>query len=335
MSDPVASARRLTDELLLPDAAAVDEGRATVVPHLEALVAAELYGLAAAEVDPSTMWMVTELLASGCLATAFVWVQHQGALRRVAGADDSPARRAWLGPLRDGHRRAGVAVSGVRPPAPTLHARRDGDGFVLDGTVPWVTGWGLVDVLFTIAATADGDEVWALVDPVAGPTLSARPLPLVAADASATVHLTYRSCRVPADRVVRVAPYVAPPATDGGGRLNGSLALGVARRACASMGDSSLDGALHDRRAQLDTADEVDMASARAAAAELALRATARLVVVAGGAAAMAGADAARLSREAVFTAVFGSRRAIRRALLTRLDHGGAGVPPPPARPRH
>jgi alkylation response protein AidB-like acyl-CoA dehydrogenase len=320
MSDPRAVARDLAEELLWPAAADIDAGNAPLAPHLDALAEAGLYGLAGPDGDPRTVWAVTEALASGCLSTAFVWVQHQGALRRVAGADDSDARRAWLVPLVAGACRAGVAVSGVRPPEPTMRAHPDGDAWILDGTVPWVTGWGLVDVLLTTAVSDDGYEVWVLLDAAAGPTMRVAPLPLIAADASRTVNLTVNGARAPADRVVRVAPYVPPPPTDGGGRTNGSFALGVAARACDLMGPSPLDGELTARRAQLDAADEMDMAEARAAAIELALRATARLVVVGGGRSVMAGGAPARLAREALFTAVFGSRRAIRGAVLERLD---------------
>jgi alkylation response protein AidB-like acyl-CoA dehydrogenase len=320
MRPPLAIARDIADDVLWPAAADVDAGRAPIAPHLDLIAEAGLYGLAGPGGDARTVWDVTEALTSGCLATAFVWVQHQGALRRVAGADDSAARHAWLAPLVAGTCRAGVAVSGVRPPEPTMRAQPDGDGWILDGTVLWVTGWGLVDVLLTTAVTDDGREVWALLDATAGPAMCVEPLRLIAADASRTVRLTVREARAPADRVVRVAPYVPPPPTDGGGRTNGSFALGVAARACDLMGASPLDGELTARRAQLDAADELAMAGARAAAIELALRATARLVVAGGGRSVVAGSAPLRLAREALFTAVFGSRRAIRSALLEQLD---------------
>jgi alkylation response protein AidB-like acyl-CoA dehydrogenase len=324
MIESHAIARDLAESVLWPRAADIDAGRAPLVPHLDALADAGLYGLAGPDGDPRAVWAVTEALASGCLSTAFVWVQHQGALRRLAGADDSEARRAWLAPLVAGTCRAGVAVSGVRPPEPTMRARPDGDAWILDGTVPWVTGWGLVDVLLTTAVSHDGREVWVLLDAVAGPTMRSEPLRLIAADASRTVRLTVTGARVPADRVVRVAPYVPPPPTDGGGRTNGSFALGVAARACDLMGPNPLDDELTARRAQLDGADELAMAAARAAAIELAMRATERLVVAAGGRSVMAGSAPSRLAREALFTAVFGSRRAIRRAVLERLGRGPA-----------
>ena len=54
------------------------------------------------------------------------------------------------------------------------------------------------------------------------------------------------------------------------------------------------------------------MPAARAAACELALRATAALVVSQGSTAVLADQDAQRLAREALFLLVFGSRPPIR-----------------------
>jgi hypothetical protein len=63
------------------------------------------------------------------------------------------------------------------------------------------------------------------------------------------------------------------------------------------------------------------MPAARAAACELALRATAALVVSQGSTAVLAGQDAQRLAREALFLLEFGSRPPIKESLgglLTR-----------------
>jgi len=61
------------------------------------------------------------------------------------------------------------------------------------------------------------------------------------------------------------------------------------------------------------------MADARAAASELAVRAAAALAVRDGGYAVAVDQHAQRLAREAVFLLVFGSRPAIKSALLQRL----------------
>jgi len=65
------------------------------------------------------------------------------------------------------------------------------------------------------------------------------------------------------------------------------------------------------------------MPGARAAACELALRATAALVVTQGSGAILADHDAQRLAREALFLLVFGSRPPIREALAGLLTRPG------------
>ena len=164
-----------------------------------------------------------------------MWIQHHGAVRAVA--DAPPALRdAWLARLCSGAVRAGVAFSGLRRPGPPiLTAEPDGDGWRFTGLAPWVTGWGRVDVVRAAARRENGDIVWALVDATAGDTLHAEPLRLAAVNASATVTLSFEHHRVPPDRVIAIQNFDEWQAADRAGlRLNGSLALGVARR-CASL----------------------------------------------------------------------------------------------------
>ncbi|MDQ1425724.1 MAG: hypothetical protein QOD72_3222, partial [Acidimicrobiaceae bacterium] len=87
MSDIVARARRIADEVLFPASLAVDTSELLPVTLLDALADAGLYGLAVPAalgglgLDPSTATDVVELLASGCLTTTFVFMQHHSAAR--------------------------------------------------------------------------------------------------------------------------------------------------------------------------------------------------------------------------------------------------------------
>ena len=326
--DPAAAAQRLADELLFPQASAVERADSVPVSHLDRLAAAGLYGLAgppaagAMAADPATLCAAAEALAGGCLATAFVWLQHHGLVRTLAGTDaPAPLRDSWLAPLCRGERRAGIALAGLHPGPPTLRAVPDGaGGWRLEGSAAWVTGWGLVDVLQVVARGPDETAVWCLVDARSSETLAARRLRLSAVDASRTVHLDFRGLAVPADRVLKVEPYIAAAWSAGASlRVNGSLSLGVAARCCRLIGPSGLDAELADCRRRMDTAPPEAMADARAAASELALRAAAGLVVAGGSRSVLAGAAAERLSREAAFLLVFGSRDAIRAGLRHRL----------------
>ncbi|MBB3677629.1 acyl-CoA dehydrogenase family protein [Modestobacter versicolor] len=326
MTDAVARARALAEELLFPSAAVVDAAGAVPRSHLDAIADAGLYGLTGPadagglDADPGTVAAVVEELASGELSTAFVWLQHLG----VAGAlrdGPEPLREAFLADLCAGRRRGGVALQAALRPGPAaVRVRTDGDGLVLDGTVPWVTGWGHVDLLLVAARDAADDVVFALVDAVGSATLAVAPQRMVAVTASATVELRLDGHRVPAGRVVGTVPLADIRAGDAAGlRPNGSLALGLVARCARLLGPSPLDGELAGARARLDAATPEELPAARAAASALAHRAAGLLVVSTGSSAVHSGAHAERLAREALFLLVFGSRPAIRAALVAEL----------------
>jgi alkylation response protein AidB-like acyl-CoA dehydrogenase len=324
--DAVARARSLADELLFPAASAVDAAGVVPAGHLDALADAGLYGLTGPVdagglgADAATVAAVIEALASGDLATTFVWLQHLGVVGAVA---DGPAglRAEFLPDLCAGRRRGGVALQAATRLGPAaIGAHRDRNELMLDGRVPWVTGWGHVDVLLVAARDPDGEVCFVLVDAVGGPTLEAAPQRMVALTASATVELTLNDHRVPADRLVRTVPLAELRAGDAAGlRANGSLALGLVARCARLLGPSPLDGDLAAARTRLDTAGPGELPAARAAASALAHRATGLLVAATGSRAVVAGAHAERLAREALFLLVFGSRPAIRQALVAEL----------------
>lgn len=314
------AASDIAESVLFPRALEVDGASRLPEDHLRLLAEAGLYGIETADLAPADRWLIAEILASGCLATAFVWIQHHGAVRGLLASGNQGLRQRWLEPLTSGARRAGIAIGGVRPPEPSLRAWRTTGGWRLEGTVPWVTGWGLIDVMLTGAVVDDREEVWALIPAEPAEGLSAERYRLGAADASATVALTFTGSFVPDELVVGIEPHTPPPFNDGGGRSNGSFALGVTRRACLLMGPSPIDAELDAVRSRLDVASDDEMAAARAAACELAFRASSRFVVHAGSRSIGLDHHAQMLARQAQFTAVFGTRPAIRRALLERLS---------------
>ena len=147
---------------------------------------------------------------------------------------------------------------------------------------------------------------------------------MVAVMASSTVQLRFAGHPVPQDRVTGTLPLEQWRSRDAAAlRANGSLALGLAARCCELIGPGPLDEQLARCRTALDTADPDTMPGARAAACELALRATAALVVTQGSGAILADHDAQRLAREALFLLVFGSRPPIREALAGLLTRPG------------
>ncbi|MCW2581801.1 MAG: hypothetical protein JWQ53_591, partial [Klenkia sp.] len=212
MDEVIARAQTIADEVFFPAAGEVDAAGVVPAAHLETLAEAGLYGLTGPVgaggqgADQAAVDAVVEALAGGDLATTFVWLQHLAVPRMVA---EGPAalREEFLVDLCAGRTRSGIALlAATRPGPPAITVRREADGFVLDGGVPWVTGWAHVDVLLVAARDAADVVHFLLVDAVEGPTLTADPQRLVAVEASSTVQFSVRGHRVPATRLVRTVP---------------------------------------------------------------------------------------------------------------------------------
>lgn len=332
----VQQARHLAEELLFPAAGEVDRAERVPGRLLDALAGNGFYGIGAPaelsglDLDDAGRAAVTEAFAGGCLAAAFVWMQHRGAVRAVAASGSDAAARL-LPDLVAGRVRAGIAIgAATRTGPPVIRATADPDpaapggpggpgGWRFDGTAPWVTGWGMIDTLLMTARDERDQLIWALI-PTDAAGLRAEPLDLVAVRASGTVTLTVDVVRVPADRVLRTEPHAAYLARDAESLAgNGFLALGVAGRAISLLGSTALDRELRRARRRLLAATGDDAPQARAAAGELALRAAGALAVHQGSGSVLASSHAARLIREATFLLTFGTRPSIRAALLDRL----------------
>ena len=328
--DILAAARMLADDVLFPDAMRVDGLDAVPAAHLDALAAEGLYGASVPQqagglgLDLRTTCAVTEELASGCLATTFVWLQHRGLTMTLAAESTQAALRdQWLGLACQGKVRGGIALTGLIPGPPLLRAQPAEGGWRVDGEAPWVTGWGLIDLLLVVAR-GPGDSVVSLIlDAAAQPGLTVTRQRLAAVNASVTVQLDFDGVVVPRERLASQEPFdPAASLRPDRLRINGSLGLGVAGRCGRMLGPGPLDDELAACRAQLDSAlgaDVAAMAQARAAASELAVRSAAALAVRDGSKSIMADQQPPRLAREALFLLVFGSRPPIKSALLQRL----------------
>jgi alkylation response protein AidB-like acyl-CoA dehydrogenase len=322
--DVVAASRRLADEVLFPSALKTDAARALPTEALDALARAGLYGLTGPasagglEADFPTVCAVVEALSSGCLTTAFVWAQHIGAVR-AAAASENEAIKEWVPSLCSGERRAGLALGGALPGPASLRARQTRDGWIFDGSSPFVSGWGRIDVMHTAARTEHGRLVWAFVDARQSGTLAVERLELVALNATATVRAEFTAHAVPSSRVTSVVPFSdeAPPPELF--RIHSSFALGVAARCCSLLGSTPLDEQLAAVRAELDRLDPGTIQQARGAAGEVALRAGAAVAVATGSRSLLLADHAQRLLREALFTLVYALRPASRDEVLAAL----------------
>ena len=316
--DAIEAAEGLADELLFPAALTSDADGAIPTAQFDALAAAGLYGTALDD-DLEATCAVLEALAGGCVSTAFVWMQHLGVLRAALFSEHAHVREQWSEALARGDRRGGLALGGALPGPPLISARETDAGWVLDGTSPWLSGWGQIDVIHTGARTADERLVWLFVDARESDTLQVELQDLMALRATTTVRADFDGHVVPDERVVSIAPYApgnTPPEVL---RIHASLALGIARRCCTLLGPSPLDEELDSCRARLAELDPDRIASDRADAGELAVRSSAALMAATGSRSILLDQHPQRLAREALFASVYALRPASRDALLKRL----------------
>ncbi|HWE54277.1 MAG TPA: acyl-CoA dehydrogenase family protein [Acidimicrobiales bacterium] len=312
----VETARTVAEDILWPDADLIDASPVVPDRYLDALAAAGLYDLPGGEEGAR----IIEALGGASLVTAFVWIQHHSPVRAVAAAGGELADR-YLEPMRRGRVRAGIAYAALRRPGPPAAVVEPSDGgWKLSGSAPWVTGWGLIDMVLAGARHGD-DMVWLLLDAVESTRMAATAVALAAMQASATVELRWSSLDVPADRVVAVERYDDWCRRDLAGRAtNGYLAIGVADRAARLLSSAALADEVSAARTALDRSTPDTVVGARADASLLAVRAATAVFAAGGGRSAEAGTTAARLMREATFLLVFGQSPDIRDEQLRRLS---------------
>ena len=365
LGDAARCARAVADEVLFPAAQRTD--RAALVPgaNLEALSDVGLFGLQAPAAVPGGLGAgyaearpVFEAVAGGCGATAFVWAQHHGAVRRVAGGD-GPARGVWLPRLADGSTLAGIGFAYLRRPGLTaVRASRTSAGWRIEGEAPWITGWGLMQALVLMARTDDGSVVTVVIDrPAEHPSLVAgEPQALAVMGSTGTVTLSFHGLEVSDHDVAGVQTDAQWRRRDrAGSALPAAAPLGIADRAIRLLGEgprnavvseaaSTLASELAERRAAADRVAAAVAAVVAEAAAEavpandgeafdaaiaqgaaerdrgldLARRATDALVAATGGRAISLEHPAQRLSREATFYLIQAQTGELRAASLAR-----------------
>jgi len=341
----VERAHLIAEEVLFPAALEVDAHGAIPGSHFDLLATQGFYGLAGdpersgVDVDYPSLIRILETLSSGCLTTTFTWIQHYSVVRGLTGTANADLREKYLDAAMRGELRGGVSFAGAIPQPPRLWATATGGGWLLTGEAPFVTGWGIIDVLQVSARNtalrtgqSTGTIVTGLVDAQAGAGITVEELHMVAAQGSNTVRLRFADYVLPAQMVTAEVTHRDFRANQTmSSRRSGCLAVGVAERCIRMIGEAGrplvaelLHAEQRGIRNRLDAGlgDPETLPAARAAASELAYRAAGALVVTVGSAGILARQHAQRLVREATFTLVAAGRPEIKDSLLKVLGHG-------------
>jgi alkylation response protein AidB-like acyl-CoA dehydrogenase len=208
----VVAAKQFSREVLWPDALETDANGATpaAIDGLRRIgllnhLAPAHYG--GGGVDQATERRIHEHISYGCFNTWLAWAQHTGRSKYFTDLErkGKPIGRLGEQVLR-GEILTGTAISDARHyPQRYVRATRVAGGWALDGTVSWVSGWGL-NVLLSVAAIDPTTETQLLaLVPVDG-RLRAEPLPLIAAGGSRTERVIFDDVVVPDEDIVDSVP---------------------------------------------------------------------------------------------------------------------------------
>lgn len=148
-----------------------------------------------------------ELLAGSCLNTWLVWAQHASIAARVEAAlqGEAPGHELIDGLLR-GRIFAGAGLSDVRRyPGRFIAAERAAGGWRFHGTVSWVSGWGLNEVLLIAGVDPRQEQVVLALVPISD-RFKATPLALAALAGSRTARVDLDGAFVEDALVLSVDP---------------------------------------------------------------------------------------------------------------------------------
>jgi glutaryl-CoA dehydrogenase len=141
----------------------------------------------------------------GSLGT-FLGVQSGLAMKAIAMLGSEEQKQRWLPPMAAGEAIGCFGLTepdfGSNPAGMRTSARRDGPGWVLNGTKMWITNGGIADLAVVWARTED-EGVRGFLVPAGTPGFSTRDIDRkLSLRASVTSELVLEDCRLPADAVL-------------------------------------------------------------------------------------------------------------------------------------
>jgi alkylation response protein AidB-like acyl-CoA dehydrogenase len=285
---------------------------------------------------------------SGSLS--FLQTQHQSAVSLIARGDNPRLAAQYLPQMADGTKLMGIGFSQLRRAGPPIMTAEPVDeGFILDGKVPWVTGWSFYPEFLVGAALPDGRALFAIVPLPVEPAVEgisvSDPMQLAAMQTAATVSVEFHRFLVRYDRVAFVKPAGWIHNVDMINiALQGHFAIGCAQagldileRNCAVRSQPFLQTARDDLQAELAqcrAATELAQRGAneestperlevRAWAIDLAVRCAHAAITSSSGAANSVNHPAQRVYREALVYTVSAQTSEIMEATLRRITGRG------------
>ncbi|MBT9314539.1 acyl-CoA dehydrogenase family protein [Leptothoe spongobia] len=288
--------------------------------------------------ESQAIYEFIEQLARYSGALAFLQSQHQRCVQELSNSGNLGLKEQYLRAAIAGQIGLGVGFSHLRRSQQPVMAKEIAGGYVFNGMVPWITGFGIFEHWMLAAQLPDGQAVFVLAPfHGVGETLSfSAPMELAALGATQTVTATLHDWFAPQELVLDIKPVGWIQKADRGYPLTHNFfALGCARggldileRARSStlpMIEQTYNRLNHELiRCRQETYGTLANPSEerlrlRAWAIDLAVRCGHGAVIVSRGAANLAGHPAQRVYREALAFSVSGQNNQVMNASLERI----------------
>ena len=303
----------------------------------------ELGGSGLSEADYRRL-QISMARVSGALT--FLQTQHQSAVSKLATSNNKLLQQ-YFPEVATGKVKIGVGFSHLRRLGkPVMQARQSSAGYILTGTVPWITGYNFFDFFILGATLPDGRELYGLLpfqdsqQKFDGKLTFSEPMELLAVTATNTVSAEVEDWFLESDRIVTINP---PGAIHNSSRQNilnhGFFALGCAYAALDILQAIarkkpqdflqqtwlSLQGEVKENESKAiaficdRNVSYEQKLQLRARTIELAQRCSSAAVIASSGAANYLYSDAGRVYREALLFSVSGQTTDVMQASLSLL----------------
>lgn len=164
------------------------------------------------DIDAATFDRHQESIARYSGALWFLQAQHHSGTSMLAAGDNETLKNKYLPAIAKGELRLGVGFSHLRRSGiPAVTATPTNNGYLLSGTVPWVTGFGLFHKFVAAATLPDDRAVFGLV-PFAnfagegGTITCSEPMQLIAMNSTNTVTATLDNYWLQESQIISLKP---------------------------------------------------------------------------------------------------------------------------------
>lgn len=157
--------------------------------------------------DPASQMVAYEAVAAGCLSCALILTQRDGACEFIGESDNDQAKSKLLPAMATHSSFASIGISHLTTSRSggkhALTAVRDGQHYILNGFMPWVTGAVNCNVIVTAAVEPERGQLLLWL-PVPHPGLQIDPpMRLMALESSMTSEVHCRNVRLGSEHVLR------------------------------------------------------------------------------------------------------------------------------------